>query len=103
MELLTDGPHAWRYFAKCRGVDTEIFYPPRDKDLYKPIADKAKAICWGKDGMPECPVRVQCLKDAIRRDDPHGIFGGMSHRERNAMLRKFEREGKSVKDFLKEE
>jgi WhiB family redox-sensing transcriptional regulator len=93
---------AWRYDAKCQGEDTELFFPPRDKDLYKPIADAAKAICNGKDGRPPCPVRKQCLKEAIVTDELHGIFGGMSHRERNAMKRKYTKLGYSLDEWLKE-
>lgn len=81
----------WRRSAKCLGEDTEMFYPPRDRALYKPIADQAKAICNGKDGRPPCKVRVECLLYALRRDEGDGIFGGMSHRERNALLRKWRR------------
>lgn len=93
---------SWRYSAKCSGQDTEIFFPPRNKTLYKPIADKAKAICYGKDGYSECPVRKECLLDALGRDEEHGIWGGMSHRERNALLRKWERAGKglTLKEFI---
>lgn len=91
---------SWRYDAKCRGEDTEIFFPPRDKALYKPIADKAKAICWGRDGRPPCPVRRECLVEALENDELHGIFGGMSHRERNAFVRKIERTGTKIDDAL---
>lgn len=86
-----DHDEEWRRDAKCLGEDTEQFYPPRDRNLYKPIADKAKAICNGKDHRSPCPVRIECLLYAIRRDEEHGIFGGMSHRERNALLRKWKR------------
>lgn len=83
----------WEKKAKCLDMDTvigdvDIFYPPRDKALYKPVADKAKALCKGKDGLPPCPVKKACLLDAIRRDEQWGIWGGMSHRERNALVRK---------------
>lgn len=100
MDNRDNPPWAWRYDAKCQGEDTEIFFPPRDKDLYKPIADKAKAICLGKDGKPACPVRKQCLKEAIKNDELHGIFGGMSHRERNAMKRKYENLGLTLDQYL---
>lgn len=94
--------HAWRYDAKCMDLETnyidakgdvgDIFYPPRDRRLYKPIADKAKAICWGTgEADPPCPVRKQCLLYAISMEDTHGIFGGMSHRERAHLQRKFKR------------
>lgn len=55
----------------------------------------------GKDGTPECPVRIQCLLDAIDRDELHGIWGGMSHRERNALIRKAERAHMTVRKYLK--
>jgi len=76
------------------------FFPPRDKALYKPIADKAKAICWGKDGLPPCRVRKDCLREAIINDELHGIFGGMSHRERNAAKRKYKKKGLTLDEWL---
>lgn len=90
----------WRYQAKCRGMDTELWYPPRDKNLYTEIADKAKAVCFGKDGKPACPVRLECLLEADRTDEPHGIWGGMSHRERNALKRKANKKGMTLKEWV---
>ena len=86
---------SWREDAQCNGVDTELFFPPRDKDLYRSIAAKAKLHCFGSNGRPECPVRVDCLLYAVETDEVHGIWGGMSHRERNALLRKWKRSPKS--------
>jgi hypothetical protein len=77
-----------------------MFFPPRDKALYKPIADKAKAICWGKDGRPPCPVRKECLKEALVNEELHGIFGGLSHRERNAAERKMKKLGLTLDQWL---
>lgn len=81
--------------------DPDLWFPPRDKSLYKPIADKAKAICYGKDGRGECPVRMQCLLFADREDKVHGIWGGMSHRERAALKRKAKKQGKTLEDLAK--
>lgn len=94
------GPEPWRYRAKCKGIDTDIFYPPRDKDKYKEIADKAKAICYGRDGLPECPVRKQCVLYAESMDDTHGVWGGMSHRERNALKRKAHKAGLTFEEWI---
>lgn len=77
-----------------------MFYPPRNRDLYRPIAEKAKAICFGRDEKPPCPVRKECLIDAIDREELHGIWGGMSHRERNALKRRAERARMSIEDFI---
>lgn len=90
----------WRHQAKCKGMDTELWFPPRDKNLYKPIADQAKAICLGKDGAGVCPVRVQCLLEADANDEVHGIWGGMSHRERNALKRKAAKKGMTLKQII---
>jgi hypothetical protein len=34
--------------------------------------------------------------------DTYGIWGGMSHRERNALKRKAERYGKTLEEWVKE-
>ena len=90
----------WRSEAACDGVDTEMFYPPRDKALYKTIADQAKKYCFGDEQTPPCPVRLYCLWEAISFDDgngeQHGIWGGLSHRERNALVRKWQRQYKGT-------
>lgn len=72
------------------GVDTELYYPPRIKGTYDEMADKAKARCNGSREMrlKPCPVREKCLEYAIQVDELFGIWGGMSHRERNALVRK---------------
>ncbi len=79
----------------------DLWFPPRDKSLYKPIADKAKAICYGKDGRGECPARMKCLLFADKADMVHGIWGGMSHRERAALKRKATRQGKTLEELAK--
>jgi WhiB family redox-sensing transcriptional regulator len=95
--------YAWRYKAKCKGEDTDTFYPPRDKELYTVIADRAKTFCFGENGKSPCPVRNQCLWDAVERDEPHGIWGGLSHRERNAQVRKWKKSFKkkmTLKEYI---
>ena len=82
--------HGWRYGSKCWGTKTNTFYPPRPRGEYRDVADEAKSVCWGTgEHDPECPVRKNCLLYAIERNDPHGIWGGMSNRERSHLLRKF--------------
>lgn len=41
----------------------------------------AKRICRG------CPVKAQCLRDALVREDDWGVWGGLSDRERRQMRR----------------
>jgi WhiB family redox-sensing transcriptional regulator len=42
----------------------------------------ARAVCFG------CPVRIACLADALDNRVPFGVWGGMTERERRALLRR---------------
>ena len=42
----------------------------------------AKKVCKG------CPVRMECLADALDNQVEFGVWGGMTERERRALLRK---------------
>ena len=79
---------------------SEVFYPPRVKEIYPVYAERAKDYCFGKDRRHPCPVRKQCLIWAILSEEEHGILGGMSHRERNALVRKAETEGISPVEYV---
>jgi WhiB family redox-sensing transcriptional regulator len=94
---------SWRSKARCAGEDTELFFPPRDKTQYKSIASQAKQLCHGAGGNTPCPVLNQCLWYAIDSDEVHGIWGGMSHRERNALVRKWRKNNKdsmTLKEYV---
>lgn len=71
----------WRALAACRGVDPELFYPVGD-DWTGPAnerrAREALAVCAG------CPVRTECLADALERGDAFAVLGGTLPRERRA-------------------
>jgi WhiB family redox-sensing transcriptional regulator len=87
----------WMDNASCANIpNPDIFFPPRDKELYKLVADEAKKFCFGKNGQPPCPVRKECLWYAIECNEEHGIWGGLSHRERNALVRKWQRQYKGT-------
>jgi hypothetical protein len=71
----------WLEQAACRGVDTNIFMPLRGENVK---VTTAKKICG------ECPVRQECLDDSLRQAqqiDLHGIFGGLSKKQRDGVLR----------------
>ena len=93
----------WRADAKCIGLDTNNWYPPRDKDLYTVVADEAKGVCLGKDGKPPCTVRIDCLLYAHNRDEEYGIWGGLSRRERNALARKADKHDMTLKEWVEKE
>ena len=44
--------------------------------------NKAKQVCAG------CPVRTECLAEALDNQIEWGVWGGMTERERRALLRR---------------
>ena len=79
----------WRDSAACRGVDTELFYPVTEAGAGRDQVEQAKQVCRG------CPVSQQCLADALSRNEPCGVWGGTSARERRAMRRREARGGRA--------
>jgi WhiB family redox-sensing transcriptional regulator len=71
----------WRDHAECRGVDPGIFHPD-DEDENEFSSDAAKAICM------QCPVREPCLEHAIAVREKHGVWGGLTARERRRLIRR---------------
>lgn len=68
--------HDWMDQAACLGADPEIFHPQAWSR-----AEPAKRICRA------CPVKAECLDEALRTDSRFGVRGGLTERER-AKLRK---------------
>lgn len=64
----------WVDVASCAQVDTEVFYP-RHVEYIK----AAKRICAG------CVVVKDCLDYAIKHDERHGVWGGLSANERSKL------------------
>jgi WhiB family redox-sensing transcriptional regulator len=74
----------WQHDAACRGEFAATFYPPlrpekKDERLARERA--AKAVCRA------CPVREACLDHALRYDERHGIWGGLTDAERRHLPR----------------
>jgi WhiB family transcriptional regulator, redox-sensing transcriptional regulator len=67
-------PAGWRDRAACRGADLEVFFPGRGES-----AEPARQIC------AECPVREPCLEFAVSHGIVHGIWGGLTERDRRAL------------------
>ncbi|MGW0485777.1 WhiB family transcriptional regulator [Nonomuraea sp. NPDC003214] len=77
----------WRQEAACADVPTYVFYDDKERlpdGRRRPRYDEAKAkrICAG------CPVAVECLDDALRRNDKHGMHGGLNEAEKKAERRR---------------
>ena len=72
-------PDNWRAAAACRFADPDLFFPVSDLGKGLDQEAEAKAICAG------CRVRRQCLAFALRTRQVHGIWGGLTERERHVL------------------
>ena len=68
----------WTAGAACVGSEHLMF--PTDKD--EPGTAAAKALC------DSCPVRQQCLNEALDNNESAGIWGGLDPDERRSLKRR---------------
>lgn len=75
----------WRARAACRGMPTHIFYRHvkggRGTSQAAIAHHQALAICH------TCPVTTPCLNHALDHHDEHGIWGGTTPQDRQALHR----------------
>ena len=62
--------------ALCRAIDPDALF------VQGAAQNRAKLICKG------CPVRTECLAEALDERIEFGVWGGMTERERRALLRR---------------
>ena len=66
----------WTSLAACRGADPEELF------VTGAAQNKVKTRCFS------CVVRTECLADALDNQVEYGVWGGMTERERRALLRR---------------
>ncbi|HSV67094.1 MAG TPA: WhiB family transcriptional regulator [Mycobacteriales bacterium] len=66
----------WVAKAACRSSDPDALF------VQGAAQNRAKLVCMG------CPVRTECLADALDHRVEFGVWGGMTERERRALLRR---------------
>ncbi|OZM72074.1 transcription factor WhiB [Amycolatopsis antarctica] len=73
----------WRANARCRveRTDPELFFPVSERGPGARQLAAAKSVCG------RCPVRRECLADAIDAGLDTGVFGGLSETERRNLTR----------------
>lgn len=65
--------------ALCNQTDPEVFFPEKGESTRD-----AKKVCGA------CLVRSACLDYALRNGEEHGVWGGLSKKERDAEKRRRE-------------
>lgn len=73
----------WQERALCRGEDLTLFFGPDGETRAEREEREAEAkwLCGG------CPVRAECLAEALREPPQFGVWGGMTADERTAQRR----------------
>ncbi|MBD0293166.1 MAG: WhiB family transcriptional regulator [Jiangellaceae bacterium] len=66
----------WEREAACGRAEPDALFVPGAAQ------NRAKAVCMG------CRVRTECLANALDNRIEFGIWGGMTERERRAVLRR---------------
>ena len=64
----------WTLRARCRGMEDDLFPEGADQK-------RVRAVCGG------CPVRSECLAEALDNRIEWGVWGGMTERQRRALLK----------------
>ena len=66
----------WAAKGACRSSDPDALF------VQGAAQNRVKAVCFG------CPVRTECLADALDNRTEFGVWGGMTERERRALLKR---------------
>ncbi|MGX7730134.1 WhiB family transcriptional regulator [Rhodococcus sp. 2H158] len=75
-----DGHH-WRLHARCRFVGPDTFYAPEDETW----GERQRRERAARDICAACPVRLPCRDHAVKNKEQHGIWGGLTERERRGL------------------
>lgn len=67
---------SWTVYASCATNDPDALF------VRGAAQRQARQICF------TCPVRLFCLADALDNNMDFGVWGGLTERERRAVLRK---------------
>ncbi|MBF5081891.1 WhiB family transcriptional regulator [Quadrisphaera sp. INWT6] len=69
-------PAEWTTQAACRDTDPDALFVQGAEQ------NRAKVVCQA------CPVRTECLADSLDNRIEFGVWGGMTERERRAILKR---------------
>ncbi len=70
----------WMSWARCQGMDPDIFFPEVHDDVSTRLA---RATCSA------CPVKPQCLGYGVSLGAKYGVWGGHSPRELRPLRRRY--------------
>ena len=74
-DQLLESDRSWMSFGLCLGA-TDLFFAERGESMAE-----AKKVC------SQCPVKAECLQYAMDLNIKHGVWGGVSERQRRQKRR----------------
>jgi hypothetical protein len=80
-------PGRWQRRAACCGTDLNLFFPGRGE-----TANPARRVC------ARCPVREPCLDYALDQGITHGIWGGLTERDRRPLRSRYAAKARQERD-----
>lgn len=75
-QTLLDTTQDWTAQGACADQDPDELF------VTGAAQNRAKIVCQA------CPVRTECLSDALDNQVEFGVWGGMTERERRALLKR---------------
>lgn len=88
--MTVNDDQTWAAYAVCKTVQPDALF------VRGAAQRAARELCF------RCPVRVECLADALDSKMTFGVWGGLTERERRALLRRYPAVG-SWADLLADE
>lgn len=79
---------SWRDLARCRDRGPSMFFV----EFIKPSWRREQKIEEARQFCERCPVRGECLDDALATREQFGIRGGLTEEERGKVSRRRRRE-----------
>lgn len=92
LDLLIGARPEWWAEAACRGAGTDPWFPPRGAHAETPRDSLGRvdgSEGRGKFVCRSCPVRAECLEHALAVPEKHGVWGGLTARERRPLRRQW--------------
>lgn len=75
--MTVNDDQTWAAYAACKAVQPDALF------VRGAAQRSARELCFG------CDVRVECLADALDSKMAFGVWGGLTERERRALLRRY--------------
>jgi WhiB family transcriptional regulator, redox-sensing transcriptional regulator len=67
----------WASGAACAGIEPDALF------VRGAAQRQARELCF------TCPVRMECLAEALSSNTTFGVWGGLTERERRALVRRY--------------